>query len=146
MKTLKVKLEDLPNFANEFASVLKPGACLCLSGEMGSGKTTFCYFLTKCLLGKTSESFSSPTFTILNQYHADHALLINHIDLYRLDDFEDLESLDFFDLIENENAITYVEWGEKFPELQESYTHVLKFEQDATDPDLRHVTILNSQS
>lgn len=140
-QTKTISLEDLPNYATEFAKKLKPGDCVCLSGNMGAGKTTFGFFLTKALLSETQDVFSSPTFTILNQYHGENGFVINHIDLYRLDHFDDLQDIDLLPYLESSNAITLIEWGEKFPELQEYYTHKLQFDFVANESENRLIEV-----
>lgn len=120
-------LDELPDFAKEYAETLQIGDCVSLSGEMGSGKTTFVFYLLKALGMPEGIPYSSPTFTILNQYELND-LLINHIDLYRLNSFSEWESLDLIREIEKENAITFIEWGNKFSELESFYTKKIHFE------------------
>ena len=68
-------------FANKLASKLSIGDIILLSGDLGSGKTKF----TEGILtyfGLENE-ISSPTFTIINEYHTDR-FPIYHFDVYRL--------------------------------------------------------------
>jgi tRNA threonylcarbamoyl adenosine modification protein YjeE len=89
------------------------------------------------VLGIAKESaFSSPTFTILTQYAA-RALLVNHVDLYRLERFEGLVQLDLLAEFGRPGTLTLVEWGDKFSELVPFYTLRLHFDFDASDPLVR---------
>lgn len=70
-------------FAKNFASKLQNGDVLVLSGDLGSGKTKFTEgFLSYFNL---EDEISSPTFTIVNEYHKNNTN-IYHFDVYRLED------------------------------------------------------------
>ncbi|HLD44608.1 MAG TPA: tRNA (adenosine(37)-N6)-threonylcarbamoyltransferase complex ATPase subunit type 1 TsaE, partial [bacterium] len=66
-------------------------------------------------------------FTILNQYQTDRFLL-NHLDLYRMQTFDELEHIDLLSCFEDPGAITFVEWADKFDELRSEYTKLVHFE------------------
>lgn len=125
---------DLDAVAGQMAGSLKPGDCVCLSGELGAGKTT----LLRTILVKwqiTPETpFSSPTFSILNQYNTSHGL-VNHVDLYRLQHFDELLSLDILTELRRDDAISFVEWGDKFVELEKWLTKKIHI---AHDPSFLH--------
>lgn len=87
------------------------GAFITLSGELGAGKTTFCRgFLRAC---GHKGSVKSPTYTLLEDYQTSVGR-ISHLDLYRLDDPEELEYIGFRDLLE---ATLLIEWPERVPAL-----------------------------
>lgn len=70
-------------FAKKFASNFKNGDVIVLTGDLGSGKTKFTEgFLS--YFGLENE-ISSPTFTIVNEYHQND-INIYHFDVYRLED------------------------------------------------------------
>ena len=94
----------------ELAKHLKPGDIILLFGDLGAGKTTLTQGL--CIgLGLDKKAYvSSPTFTLMNQYEGIHA--INHIDLYRLDTFAQIEALGIEENIFSED-ISIIEWSEK---------------------------------
>lgn len=125
-------LDDLPEFTTKLAKSIVTGDIVSLTGEIGAGKTTFIFYLLRALGVSQNTAFSSPTFTILNQYEtqAQHAtpLLINHVDLYRLSRFAELEALDIIPLFEAPNTVSFIEWGDKFNELKSLYTKTLHFE------------------
>ena len=103
-------LEELKGFTNEFCRQLNPGTIVCLTGDLGAGKTTFVRYISEALGIK--DQVQSPTFNIQLQYKNDNATL-NHFDLYRLEKAEELEDIGFYEAIEDE-AITFIEWAEKF--------------------------------
>jgi tRNA threonylcarbamoyladenosine biosynthesis protein TsaE len=74
---------ETQNLAREFASTLRAGDVLLLSGDLGAGKTTFVRGLAEGL-GIDPGEVSSPTFTLLHEYRGGR-LHLYHADLYRLD-------------------------------------------------------------
>lgn len=98
---------ETKEFAKKFASKLNKGDVLVLSGDLGSGKTKFTEgFLS--YFGLENE-ISSPTFTIVNEYHKDN-INIYHFDVYRLEDSSEFYAIggeEYF-----ENGICIIEWGE----------------------------------
>ena len=100
-------LEEMRNFAKKFASSLKENDFINLIGDMGAGKTTFTNFLVQNFGVYDS---SSPTFSLVNIYDGD--ILIYHLDLYRLDDPDELLDIDYERYFYPKNAITIIEWAE----------------------------------
>ncbi len=81
-----------------------------LSGDLGSGKTTFTKKLCE-YLGLNVE-IHSPTFVILKKYDfniLDFKKLI-HIDAYRLNSFEDLKKIKFDEYLKEKNNLIFIEW------------------------------------
>src|ERR1700735_2715723 len=91
--------EETTLLGRELALNLTPPVLVLLSGDLGSGKTT----LTKgivCGLGAAAEQdVTSPTFTLVhvfktkNRAQNDSPSKIYHVDLYRCEDFHDVETL-----------------------------------------------------
>ena len=81
-----------------------------LEGNLGAGKTVFAKGLI-CGLGQPDpDDVPSPSFTLINEY--DLRLKVFHIDLYRLETQEDLQSLDLEEIFA-QPAVILVEWAEK---------------------------------
>lgn len=123
-------------FATNLAKILGKGDVLVLSGELGAGKTKFVEgILTH--FGLENE-ISSPTFTIVNEYHNEQ-IDIFHFDLYRLGDvyeFENIGGEEYF-----EKGICIFEWGELIEDiLPEEYIKI-SFDKDDEDVDFRKLTI-----
>jgi len=95
------------------AGQLCGGEIICLSGDLGAGKTTFTQGLLKGL--KIKGPYTSPTFAIMKHYHH-RSHDIYHIDAYRVS-AKDLSELGFKDFAGKENSITIIEWPEKIKRL-----------------------------
>jgi tRNA threonylcarbamoyladenosine biosynthesis protein TsaE len=92
--------------AGTLASRLALGDVVTVSGELGTGKTTFVRGAARAL-GVTA-AVTSPTFTIGHRYPADPD--VSHLDLFR---FQGLSAAEWGDLEPYfENAICFVEWPE----------------------------------
>lgn len=102
--------QDTMDLAAYIAPLLKPGDVLCLSGQLGTGKTFFTKQLGKQLF--ITDEISSPSFVLMNEYKCGKYPLY-HLDLYRLKEEGELLDLGIFDMIET--GITVIEW----PELAE---------------------------
>jgi tRNA threonylcarbamoyladenosine biosynthesis protein TsaE len=103
---------DTKSFAAEAISNFHLNDIILLFGKIGSGKTFLVKEFVK-LLGLTSET-SSPSFALVNQYRG--AIIVNHIDLYRITDRNQLYNLGLDDYL-NSKAINFIEW----PQLIEKY-------------------------
>ena len=66
----------------KLAKTLKPGDMIALSGDLGSGKTTFTKGIGKGLGIKDSRRINSPTFVLIKEYNG--KIPLYHLDLYRL--------------------------------------------------------------
>ena len=99
--------EETEAVAAELAVRLVPGDVVTISGELGTGKTTF--VRGACAALGVQERVTSPTYTIGHRYHGTTGE-ISHLDLYR---FRGVSSAEWGDLEPYfENAIAFVEWPE----------------------------------
>jgi tRNA threonylcarbamoyladenosine biosynthesis protein TsaE len=83
---------------------------ICLSGDLGSGKTAFVQGLAEGLEVPAEYYITSPTFTLVNEYPG--RLPLFHIDLYRLEGPGDLEDVGLDELL-SEQAVIAIEWADK---------------------------------
>lgn len=104
-------LDGLRKFAVGLAGNLSARHILLLDGPMGAGKTAFTRFLVEAL-GSTETV--SPSFAIHNQYETKRGL-VDHVDLYRLESEDDLESTGFWDLFASAEGLVIIEWAERLP-------------------------------
>lgn len=121
----------------QLAASLHGGEVLSLEGPLGAGKTTFVKGLAEGL-GCSPEEVSSPTFTLVHEY-PNGRLPFVHLDLYRLDDPQELAALGFDDLLTGQ-TIAAIEWGDKFPEALPSGTHRLVFSLDGAARKIRRLS------
>jgi tRNA threonylcarbamoyladenosine biosynthesis protein TsaE len=89
------------------APMLLPGDVISLSGDLGAGKTVFVQGLGSAL--GVRGRVTSPTFTLVHQHEGRFRLV--HLDVYRLQSFQEVIDLGFEELFDPE-AIMVVEWGE----------------------------------
>ncbi len=82
---------------------------------MGAGKTTFTQGFAKGLGIK--EKVLSPTFLLMRQHKFDQNRLLYHIDLYRLDQINNLEELGLIEIFNNPDNVVLIEWPENLGEL-----------------------------
>ena len=104
------KTEEL---ANKISKKLKLGHVVFFEGEMGVGKTTFIRYLINNLQKENRlkiTEVTSPTFNLLNEYKIKE-IRINHYDLFRVKNLDEIHNLGLFDNISN--AITLIEWPQK---------------------------------
>lgn len=113
--------QETRELAERIAAAVSPGTVVNLIGDLGAGKTFFTAALTKAL--GADDMVTSPTFGLMNIYHG--RLSIYHFDLYRLERESELEDFGFYEYVEDEDAISLIEWADKFPEaLPEDYLEV----------------------
>lgn len=102
--------EETIRHGRELGARLKVPALLLLSGELGAGKTTLTKGIVSGLGAAREEEVTSPTFTLVHNYH--NGVRVYHIDLYRVGDFRDFETLGIEDLFATP-SIVIVEWPDK---------------------------------
>ncbi len=99
--------EDTFRIASEVAKGLRGGEAVILNGELGAGKTTFTKGLARAM--GIDRNVVSPTFTIIKEYRGT-ALMLYHIDMYRLDDDSELEELGIDELF-TKDSVVVIEWN-----------------------------------
>jgi len=100
------------SFAAEFSRALQPGDVVALSGELGSGKTTFVRAAVRARHGE--DQTTSPTFTFWHRYGGDPP--IDHLDFYRIDDPAQLHELGLEEAFDG-RTIAFIEWWTHAPSL-----------------------------
>ena len=108
-----------------------------LSGDLGAGKTVFVQGVAAAL--GAPGRVTSPTYTIVHEYTARYPIV--HLDIYRLNSFQEVLDLGFEELIDPE-AVLLVEWGEAVaPLLPRRYLHVeLRRSDHPEEQDHRRIT------
>ncbi len=95
-------------YGKKFGKSLKGGEVILLSGELGSGKTSFTKGIAMGL--DIEESVTSPSFAIMNIYQG--KICLYHFDFYRIEDDSEMENL-LEDYIYRKEGVSVIEWGEK---------------------------------
>ncbi len=99
-------VEETEDFAEEFSKNLNGTEIIALYGGLGAGKTSFTRGLARGL--DVEDNISSPTFAIVNEYTG--SIPLYHFDMYRIESWNDLYSIGFFDYIGN--GVIVIEWSE----------------------------------
>ncbi len=114
---MKIEISSLENIqvaAKEFADRLGHARVIAFRGEMGAGKTTFIKAL--CHYLGVNDNVSSPTFSIVNEYHTEQGKHIYHFDFYRIDDIREAIDMGYHVYFESGN-FCFIEWPEKIESL-----------------------------
>lgn len=104
--------EETIAWGRAFAKKLQPPMMVLLTGDLGSGKTTLTKGIVAGLGAAKEDEVTSPTFTLLHVYG--DLRKVYHGDLYRIESFQDFETLGMEDLFAHP-AIAILEWSERFP-------------------------------
>lgn len=111
MTTTKNEQETI-DFAIAFAKELTAPAIVLLEGELGAGKTCFVRGLCEGL-GGDPRQVNSPTYVIMQEYEIANNLRLVHIDAYRLSGEDDLESIGWDEVLQDQNTIIAIEWASR---------------------------------
>src|SRR4051812_5861120 len=131
----KIKnLQDLEKLSQFLMPFLQSNIYLILSGELGAGKTTLTQLIAKKLGIKAK--ITSPTFNILQRYEIKNGYYLNHFDLFRLNNNN---NLDIFQELTVDN-LNIIEWPEKNPQFwqEKKYIHLKLIKES---PGIRKVII-----
>lgn len=107
------KPEDTFQIAYQMGKEAKKGQVICLNGDLGVGKTLFSQGFAKGL--EIEESVNSPTFTIVQQYE-EGRMPLYHLDVYRIEDPEEMEEIGFADMIYGE-GVCLIEWANRISDM-----------------------------
>jgi tRNA threonylcarbamoyladenosine biosynthesis protein TsaE len=125
METLKTDISDISlhkNAAKQLIEFAKDQRVFLFDAPMGSGKTTFIKSLCQYL--GVIDTMSSPTYSIVNEYHTNSDLKIFHFDLYRLKSAEELFELGFDEYIASGNYL-FIEWPDFAEPFLDSYLRII---------------------
>jgi tRNA threonylcarbamoyladenosine biosynthesis protein TsaE len=107
--------EETRSIAARVAALLRPGDVVLLHGDLGAGKTTFAQGLGAAL--GVVDFIQSPTFTLVNDYATQpgaHGIdVVHHLDLYRLEGDDELDSIGYDDFLAPADGVSVVEWPER---------------------------------
>lgn len=103
--------EEMLALGERLAKTLPRRAVVLLTGNLGAGKTTLTKGIVRGLGVAGEDEVSSPTFTLIHEYG--DPVRVYHIDLYRLEEPEELATLGLEEIFDRD-ALVVVEWADKF--------------------------------
>lgn len=108
---------------------------IALTGDLGAGKTTLSKSIAKAM--GITEDITSPTFTIVNEYH--DPVTLYHFDVYRINDADEMYEIGYEEYFYG-NGICLVEWANLIETLMPEHTLWLTIEL-TENPDQRRITV-----
>lgn len=109
MKLLLKNLSDLDIVARKFVENMGNRNVFAFYGEMGAGKTTFIKAICSAL--GVTETITSPTFSIVNEYEKSEGEPIFHFDFYRIKNIEEAYDFGYEDYFYS-GHLCFIEWPE----------------------------------
>lgn len=106
-------VEETLQIAESYSKTVKPGDIICLKGDLGAGKTHFVKGFVRGF-GILESEVSSPTFTIINEYHGE--LSVYHFDCYRLEHPEEALEIGAEEYFYGD-GVCIVEWPERILDI-----------------------------
>lgn len=103
-------IEQTQRLGMRIGALLQPGDVICLSGDMGAGKTMFAVGMGRGWGAVTP--LTSPTFTLIHEHRRekDNTRLF-HLDCYRLENVDEVEQIGFDDVLDRRGPVI-IEWPE----------------------------------
>lgn len=141
METIRLdSIDDLPEAAERLLEIISERAAsvIALFGPMGAGKTTLVRELA-AQLGVT-DTVTSPTFALINQYMDRDGNPVNHFDFYRIDKVSEAYDMGYEEYFYS-GDICFVEWPEKIEELLPDDTLRVTIEPDHDDEEGRTISV-----
>lgn len=111
--------EETRHFGGELARTIVPGTLLCLTGDLGAGKTTLVQGILEGLGAK--RPYVSPTFVIMKQYDlavpsATGIKRVYHADAYRVET-RDFQEIGFAEWCADREGLIILEWPERIADI-----------------------------
>lgn len=107
--------EETRSLGERLGRLLRGGDIVALQGALGAGKTTLAQGIAAGL--GVVRAVTSPTFTLVNEYHGRDDLVVVHVDLYRLAEGDaallEAESLGLDEYAGARDAVVLIEWAER---------------------------------
>ncbi|MEN8224901.1 MAG: tRNA (adenosine(37)-N6)-threonylcarbamoyltransferase complex ATPase subunit type 1 TsaE [Bacteroidota bacterium] len=128
-------LHELRDIAADILNRVSGPQVFALYGEMGSGKTTL--IKEFCAILGTTDSVTSPTFAIINEYQTETIGPVFHFDVYRIKKLEEVMDIGYETYFFSGNYV-FIEWPELISELlPEKYVYIKISELDHGQREIR---------
>lgn len=118
--------EETVEIGKQLGKLLNLGNIVCLTGDLGAGKTAFTQGIAKGL--EVKDYVTSPTYTIINEYEG--RVPLYHFDVYRLNDVEEMHELGYEEYFFGDGVVV-LEWADSV--------------RDIIPPERLWITILNTK-
>ena len=128
--------EETIKEGREIGAKLKAPVLILLSGDLGAGKTTLTKGIAAGLGAAREDDVTSPTFTLIHKYEG--STRVYHVDLYRIEDLHDLETLGLEDIF-SELAVIIVEWPDRL-KLRTDWP-IVRIQLEHVAEDVRRISI-----
>ncbi len=132
---------DSPQQSNDIGGLIAQQLnfpdCVYLQGEMGAGKTLLCKSIIQ-KLGYIGE-VTSPTYNLIHEYPVTGGVIF-HMDLYRLNDPQELEFLAIADLWQSQ-SLFLIEWPHRGAEQLVPATKAINIEISESDSNQRNIAL-----
>lgn len=129
------------DLGEQLAQSLDRGDVLLLHGDLGAGKTTLVQGLARGL--GVAGTILSPTFGIVSEHEGmgkdGKRLMLYHLDLYRLEHGDELESFGFEEYLAPRDGVSAIEWPERAGGWLPDRFVLVRIEHAGADA--RHVTV-----
>lgn len=125
MITLEFTLDEIKTIAQKVLENLEHKIVV-FNGQMGVGKTTFITAL--CQQIGVNSIMSSPTFSLVNEYHTTNHQTIYHFDVYRLKNEEEALDMGIEEYFYSGNWC-FIEWAQKIPNLLPLHYNIIDLTQ-----------------
>ncbi len=136
---LSLNRQDTFEFGEKFSKILKRGDVICVTGNLGAGKTVFIKGIGKGL--NIQDNITSPTFVLATKYEGSIALV--HVDMYRLNNANEVEGLGLDEV--SCDSVLAVEWGERFLNELPRLTFHIEITSKLSDEDSRIIKISTTE-
>jgi tRNA threonylcarbamoyladenosine biosynthesis protein TsaE len=100
-------VEETSRIGEQLGRLLNKGNIICLSGDLGAGKTAFTQGIAKGM--EVKDYVTSPTYTIINEYEG--RLPLYHFDVYRLNDVSEMYELGYEEYFFGDGVVV-LEWAD----------------------------------
>ena len=131
-------VDETTQLGIKLGKLLNPSDIICLTGDLGTGKTHITKGIAKGL--GINDNITSPTFTIVNEYDSGR-LKLNHFDVYRVSDPDEIHAIGFDDYIFSD-AVSIIEWANYIEEILPNDLLHIKIEKDfVLGEDYRKITL-----
>jgi tRNA threonylcarbamoyladenosine biosynthesis protein TsaE len=118
-------VDETKKLGKIIGSAVSAGTVLALTGDLGSGKTSFVQGLAEGLEVPDDYYITSPSYTLINEYPG--RFFLYHVDLYRITDSIDIEDIGLYEIFDDD-AVVAVEWADRIEQKLSPDSITIHFE------------------